>query len=326
MTHVAKIALASALLAACAGEPAYDESWSSDEIPTGKADGLLDAAEKLDFDEVGTGFVEDEQMDLYAIDLRGGDKITAVMQRTSGDLDPHFTLYYGTSYRASATFARTTTKITKTYTLESTGRYYIAVKAYQNHGAGKYTFKISCNGGPCAGEPAVLDLSAEDKGECIEKARVCSFAALPSHNGNVGAARARTIFENCLGDAMTTDHGAQCDDACDGDDAKAICDDIIADLPFFADATPACIAELNTCLDECTNYDDGEADEVSYTSVGVCWTNGFNGTCDNYARGHAACGGTDYTADSTAACHAFCQATNGAWIDDLDLICEEACE
>jgi hypothetical protein len=326
MLRLALVSLAATTLLAC-GEQPYDESWGNDEIPTGKADGLLDGAEVLDFGEVGTGYVEGEQMDVYAIDLRGGDKITAVMTVTSGNLSPHFTLYEGAStYIGSDTFKRETKKITKTYSIDETGRHYVAVRAYQNTGAGKYSFKITCTGGPCAGEPVVDTLEVEEQVECIEKARVCSFAALPQWNGAVGAVRARSIFETCLGQVMTDDDGLTCTNACEGEQARHFCDAVIDALPFYADQSSACIAELDSCLDDCWDSSwDSSWDELWDSPQSVCWQSSLNGNCDTYARGHEKCGGT-YADDSNEECHALCESTTGAFVDDLDLICVERCD
>jgi hypothetical protein len=67
------------------------------------------------------------------------------------------------------------------------------------------------------------------------------------------------------------------------------------------------------------------ADDFWTTPEAICWAMGFNGTCDGYARGHATCGGDEYTTDSPGECHAFCRATSGAWMDDLDTICTDEC-
>lgn len=320
----AAAALASTV-AACS-EQAYDEQWGTDDIVTGKADGLLDGAEILDFGEVGTGFVEDQQMDVYAIDLREGDQITATLNVTSGDLSPHFTLYYGGStHISSQTFTRETKKIIKTYTVDTTGRFYVSVRAYQNTGAGNYAFDIACNGGPCAGQPFVRPLTFEEEAECITAARKCSFAALPQYGGAVTATKARTIFEGCLDAAKTYEDSAECDSACSGE-GKDLCDAEIAALPFYADQSPACITELDECLDSCFEIGGGgDADDISDMPEYMCWELGFNGTCDSYARGHVACGGT-YADDTNEQCHAFCESTDGAWMDDLDTICVEACD
>ncbi len=317
--------LATLLLAGC-GDDSYEPEWDDGVLADGKADGLLDSAQPLVFDETGTGTVGGQQMDVYRLDLRGGDKIRATMRVTSGDLSPHFTLYYGASnHVSSATFSRTSTRIVKTYELEGGGRYYLAVRAYQNRGAGRYSINFECTGGPCAGEPVVTDLTIGERAECIGNARVCSFAALPAYDGNVGPARARTIFESCLNESMTSSGGA-CADACSDQDANDLCSDVIAALPYYADASPACMRVLTGCLVTCGDGDHGEPDEFWMTAESVCWSTGFNGTCDGYARGHRACPGGSYAEGSNAQCHALCEATAGAWTDDLDLMCVEACD
>jgi hypothetical protein len=306
----------------------YDDAWGADEIPSGKADGLLDSAQQLAFDEVGTGFVDEKQMDVYAIDLKGGDKVTATMVVTSGDLSPHFTLFFGGSVHISSkTFERQGNQIEKTYELTSTGRYFVSVRAFQHQGEGNYTFVVACDGGPCAGEPVIRTLSVDEQAECIGKARLCSFADLPRWNGAVGPARARSTFQGCLDAAMTTDDGVTCTSACDEvEDAKPLCESIISALPFYADASKSCLAELDDCLASCQDLStNGSADELWTTAESICWLTGFNGTCDGYARGHADCGGT-YADNSNEQCHAMCEATDGAWVDDLDLICVESCD
>ena len=84
---------------------------------------------------------------------------------------------------------------------------------------------------------------------------------------------------------------------------------------------------LDGCLDSCFEMgdDSGGSDELWETREGICWEHGFNGNCDSYARGHAACGGT-YAADSNEQCHALCESTTGAWTDDLDTLCVEECD
>lgn len=329
MLRACLFVVATSLAAACTSAPIpYDDAWGAEDIPTGKADSLLDGAQVLAFDQVGTGFVDENQMDVYAIDLKGGDKITAIMKVTSGNLSPHFTLFFGgLSHVSSKTFDRATKKITKTYELTSTGRYFISVRAFQHQGEGNYEFSITCNGGPCAGEPVIRTLTVDEQAECITKARRCSFADLPRWNGFVGAARARSIFQGCLNAAQTTEDAVTCETACDEvDDAKPLCESIIGSLPFYADASSACLAELDDCMAICHGADNGgSADELWTTAESICWETGFNGTCDTYARGHEDCGGT-YADDTNAQCHALCEATDGAWIDDLDTICSDSCD
>jgi hypothetical protein len=101
---------------------------------------------------------------------------------------------------------------------------------------------------------------------------------------------------------------------------------MIKSLPYYADASPECIAELTDCLGTCVDLGDGGADELTSTAASMCWETGFNGTCDGYARGHKKCPGGTYEDESSEQCHALCESTDGAWTDDLDLICVEACD
>lgn len=316
-----------AFVAACAAtDTIYVDDWGTEAISTGKADGLLDSAPVLAFDQVGTGYVEGDQLDVYAIDLRKNSTIAITQTVTDGDLAPHFTLYRGGTFHVSSTsFDRTTTAIVKTYALTESGRHYIGLKPYQGDGAGRYELKITCIVGPCTGiEPVEPEpLEPGEAGNCIQKARRCAFDKLAAFNGAVGPARARSIFEGCMADSADE----RCDSVCATfDGGRELCDDIIGSLPFYADQSEQCLDTLESCMVDC--YDiggDGVPDELAYSSEGVCWQNGFNGTCDGYARGHAACGG-EYADDSNEQCHALCQSTTGAWTDDLDLLCVEACD
>jgi hypothetical protein len=170
----------------------------------------------------------------------------------------------------------------------------------------------------------VETLTVEEQAECMTKARECSFAALPPWNGAVGAARARTIYQGCLDEVMTTSEGKSCKTACTGEEAKPVCDSVIEALPFYADASAACLAELDSCLETCHSIGGDILDELWESPEAICWENGFNGTCDGYARGHKKCGGT-YADDTHAECDALCKSTDGAWMDDLDTICTEQC-
>lgn len=309
--------------AGCATDSSYDAEWGSDEIATGKADGLLDSAQVLHLGETGTGYVADRQMDLYAIDLKAGDQITAVMSVTSGDLNPQFTLFFGADrHVSSATFSHTTTSLTKTYAVTQTGRYYVAVRAYQNEGAGNYAFVPTCNGGPCAMPGTVGALTLDEQAQCITDARSCSFAALPQYSGNVDGARAREIFDGCLAAAQSAS-GATCAPACDDADGTALCNAIVADLPFYADRSGECTTMLGECMDTCFEYasDAEDPTDLKTTREGACWEFGFSSSCDSYARGLAECGGSEY-ADESAQCEALCYATSGAW---GDYECSEAC-
>ncbi|MEZ4365120.1 MAG: hypothetical protein R2939_02390 [Kofleriaceae bacterium] len=318
------------LLAACAATPTggYDDTWGSEIISSGKADGLLDDATVLALGASVRGNLGEDDLDIYRMDLAFGDRILLSQRVIAGDLAPHFTLYVGTTTSVrSATFAVRDDGLDKTYEITQSGRYFVGVRAYQGVGTGDYTLSAACTGGPCAGEPIVVPLTAETRGECLEAARECSFAALPAYDGAVGPARARTIFQGCLG-RVTASGGEACGEACrDDDDAQAVCEDLISALPFYADQDATCLGELEDCMDSCVDAGGGGTPEEMWsTEIAICWSNGFNGTCDGYARGHSRCGGDEYVTGSTEACYALCHATTGAWLDDLDDLCDQACE
>ena len=99
-TTFLRLALASALLAACAGTDSYDESWGAEEIPAGKADGLLDSAEQLEgigyFDALeggGVAVVEwgdrfDEARTSDSVEVRleiEGDELRAIRISAAGE-------------------------------------------------------------------------------------------------------------------------------------------------------------------------------------------------------------------------------------------------
>ncbi|MBP6633309.1 MAG: hypothetical protein KBG28_14820 [Kofleriaceae bacterium] len=316
-------ALALVAAAACAGNEDYVDDWGQDTLAEGKADGLLDSAPVIALDQVATGYVEGQQLDVYAIDLRGASTIKVTQTVTQGDLAPHFTLYLGGTFHvSSSSFQRSARVISKTYALTSSGRHYLAVQPYRGEGKGRYSLVVTCTGGTCAGEgPDDGDLDVAGAEVCIRNARECAFSRLPRYGGAVGPARARGLFEECLAEAP------RCADVCtDFDGGRELCDGIIADLPFFADQDGACLGALAECLTECHDLgEDQVPDDLGTSAEGVCWQFGSNGTCPGYARSLTTCGGT-IAPDGNAACHALCEATRGAWVDDLDLLCVEACD
>lgn len=310
--------------AGCASESDYDETWTAFDIATGKADGLFDNAPLLSLGVVTKGSLAPRQLSVYALDLREGDKVTLVQNVTVGTLSPHFTLYSGLSAVRSSSFQAAPKKLTKKYTAASTGRYYVGVSPYQGQGSGEFSLVATCNGGPCAGQVVVRELTAEERGLCIKDAFAKSRVALPSFGGVMGQAKARALLNKSLKESAALP--VSCQNACEGDnEAKALCDAIVADLPFFADQSAACVAELDTCLSDCGDESRDLDDSFGSTEIAVCYYAGFNGDCRSYARQTVECGGT-LAADTEARCLAYCESTTGAWLDDLDLICKEACE
>lgn len=323
------LALALVIGTGCQGTPTavYDDDWGADEaIAGGKADGLLDAAKPLTFGAPVTGFVGESAMEVFSLDLKRNDAFELTMKVTDGDLKPHTTLYFGVStYVGSLTWKNSpATLLVKTYKATAEGRYYVAARAFRGQGAGHYTLTARCTGGPCAGVPNTEELGVADVATCVQKARRCAFDSLDQFGGSVGPARARSLFEGCLNTAATGS-GATCLPACGKPDAKELCDAIIGDLPYYADQSADCLGVLDSCMADCyAAGGDGDPDEIWTTAEGICWLHGFNGNCNSYARSTTQCTGA-VDPDGHEGCMGLCEATTGAWNDDLDTLCTEAC-
>ena len=338
LTRPASVLVPLFLLTACAadtGPSGYDPDWNAEApISGGKADGVLDILPVLELGTAVEGEVGGERSEMYRIDLRRTDRIRIEMRVTSGDLDPHLSFFYGTSsYVGSESWNREGNTLEKVYLAESAGSYVVAARAYEGRGSGTYAIRVTCLGGPCAGElpPPESELGVDDVASCIAQARRCSFEALPGYEGRVGEVRASQIFTECLGRSSLSD-GASCAAACDWqgddsdvdyDDARPLCDDVIGQLPFWADQSTTCLGLLDSCMSDCYDagsygyHDDGD---LAYTVEATCWSGGFNGNCTIFARAHEACGG-DIRAESSRECTQLCHSTTGAHIDDLDTLC-----
>ncbi|MBT8493203.1 MAG: hypothetical protein KJO07_09100 [Deltaproteobacteria bacterium] len=312
------------LALACSSQSAYDDDWGAGLVTGGKADGLADSAKPLDFDQLGTGEVNEDSIVLFKIELQRGDQIEVEKKVTSGDLAPHFTLHRGLlSTIHSQSFDVDPDRLHKTYLIETTGTHFFAARAFQNQGSGAFTLQVTCNGGPCAGQFNPEPLDGDEAADCIRDAFVCAQEDLKQFNGAVGPARATSSFEGCLA-ASGTPSGSSCAIACNGagtlgdeilDDLQVVCNEMKFDLQFFADQNDACFAEYDNCMHECM---DGPQD------LPTCYSFGFNGTCPTYAKALDSCGGS-VEVDGDLACHLLCESTFGAHNDDLDTICEEDC-
>lgn len=323
----------SLLLFACSQHPAaYDDDWGAD-LP-GKADSIVDLAQPIEIGELVTGSVDEQSVVLYHVELQRGDQLRVTKRVTSGDLAPHFTLFFSLSdHLRSQSFDVDDDGLVKTYEIEGSGRHLLAVRAFQHQGQGDYELEIECTGGPCNGEILVEPLENEAADDCIARAQQCAFDEMDRYNGAVGSVRARTLFEDCLAELQSVD-GSSCVLACedhpdadgfDQGERAEVCDDVIAELPFFADASGACLAALDDCMEQCVDLVEfNPFDSVFDQGFARCWTFGFNGTCPAYAREHESCGGA-LAANSDEECFAYCESTDGAWVDDLDTICDDFC-
>ncbi|MEC7518269.1 MAG: hypothetical protein VYE22_00315 [Myxococcota bacterium] len=285
-------------------------------VAAAKADGAFGAT-TLRLGDRAMGETSGDGLVLYAIALDEGDQIRLTVRRTSGDLRPSAYLYRGTEvFLRPASFDVTADSVTLDYTLEQGGEHHILVKAYRGEGAGGFVLETACTGGACDGVP--VDPIARQS-LCIQDAADCALAELPSWDGRVADARARSIFEGCL-----ASQGEPCADACT-DDAGA-CDTIIGQLPFFADQSEACLGVMTSCLSGCEEIGGYySSDEIENTAANACWS-GYNGNCLELVQGHVDCGGADYAAGTVEACRATCAATEGAWDEGPWDGCMEECD
>jgi hypothetical protein len=251
--------------------------------------------------ETVTGTITARQLDVWAIELKAGDKITVVDQTTKGDLQPDVQLFRDAGKIASAD-------------------------------SGDYKLTVTCTGGPCAGEaqkPLEVKLDDGQKLDCITKARQCTFEDMKPLNGDVGTARARELLDACLA-KVTLSNGKgnlplSCKSACSGN-GKAACDSLVAKLPWFADRSQACLDEWDVCMSDCyQGGDDWSGDDISEHPEMVCVHEPvFNGNCWYYVQTIAPCGGK-LKMGTEERCREYCENTTGAWMDDLDTICIESC-
>jgi hypothetical protein len=298
-------------------------------------EGALGFAPPIAYGASVTGQVASPQLDIWALKVKAGDAFRLTETVSGGDLKPDLVVFRGTvrDHLPSTDYDAAETSLRKDYETDRDGTYYVVVRGYRNQGAGSYTLQAECLAGPCAGEtppPPVVELDDQQKAECVRKARECSVAALPAYNGYVGSVRAKQIFDRCLGETTVesweSDIPASCAPACQGEDEAYVCDAIVSLLPWLADQTPECIDTYNGCIEDCYDAGYGQADEaVLEGGEGVCTTGeaAFNGSCVD-VRDLTTCGGR-WEPDSCEACYIECYYTFGAWNDDLDTICTDAC-
>ena len=309
-----------AFLATCVapsqGGGAFDDDATS-ENSIDKAGGLFDDAPVLALGTPALGSVEPGELNIYVIDLKKGQQIRLKQTRKSGDLRPHFTLYTPQLGKVgSSSYSRTASTLTKNYTVAATGRFYVGVAPYQGQGKGKYAIAATCTGN-CSGD--VEPLTPIEQNACLAQARACTLTNLLATSGAISATAAKAAYAACAAEAG-------CAQVCQIDqEHQALCDSVALDMAYYARTSASCRETFTDCISECTTYDGVSAEALMELSESMCLLNGYNGTCDGYARDHETCGGT-LEADSTAACEGLCAAVFGAWNDDLDTYCEERCE
>ena len=296
---------------------------------------VLSLAPEMAFGETVAGSITGEQIDIWAVDLKVGDEVTITKRVDDGDLAPDLLLFRGSASGSIPSVSHNAdgAELSKTYNVDHDSRYVIAIRAWQERGAGDYSLSVTCNGGPCAGEvpdPVVAPLDNAQKMECVMKARRCSMDNMHRYNGAVGPARARKLVNDCLAEVTIDDWDSDlprsCENACD-DDAEFVCDSLYKKLPWFADRNGECLQEWDSCMGECYSLggDFDSDDELYYSTEVICAHEAlFNGNCWWYVNDLQICGG-QLELESDEACLSYCQNTTGAFMDDLDIICEEEC-
>ena len=315
--YVRAAAAAASIIVACAVQ---DASTGTAEADYTRSGGVLGQAPTMKYGETKKGTINNAQIDVWGIEVHEGDKFTVVETITRGTLTPDYGVFAGGySYLASASHDAQAKKLTKNYVATTGGKHFIGIAAYQGRGTGNYSIKVTCTGGPCAGEPFVAPLEPEHVNQCIRKTRECALTkARPASGGSVTIAKARSAWTECAGQVMADD-GKACTTACEGDN-EFTCKAAIEAVKYFAGKPAACEAVFKDCMEQCADYGDDSSESES-----VCLDIGFNGTCPGYAKQRTECGGS-VQADSNEDCHNLCHTTNGAWVDDLDVMCEEACD
>jgi hypothetical protein len=249
--------------------------------------------------------------------------VTITKKRVSGDHKPDAVMFRGYEHVRSTSHSTTPTALTKKYRIAEAGVHYVAVGTYGNRGSGEYELTIKCTGGPCAGEPAPpRPLEEAEAAQCIAKARQCAVAKAVGMARNMTVAQAGAEFERCLQDARVGQQ-VQCGTACARPDAAQLCTNIKRMVKTYAGKGAACKQELESCMGSCREIGDGQ-DVLENGAEAMCLFDGFNGTCDGFAKQTRACGGR-LVPDSHEHCMESCKATQGVWMDDLDLICVESC-
>jgi hypothetical protein len=198
------------------------------------------------------------------------------------------------------------------------GRYRALVKGKTADTAGEFAFVARCEGGGCP-------LTHEGVSDCVGQARACAFDGL---DGAIDAAEARRRLDACLEELADEDSGEPCRSACESARAEPLCVSTAGRLAFYSGRSASCRQLFSECVDDC-KASDADIDiysQVADTEEARCTETGLSSHCDDYARGHAACGGAR-AGETEDDCRARCLATDGAWADgeDVDAMCAESC-
>ncbi|MBW2461901.1 MAG: hypothetical protein JRH11_09650 [Deltaproteobacteria bacterium] len=348
-THATRSTALAALLGLLAFGCAADVDNADPELAFagGKAD--FDEARPVAYGESIGGSVSGHAFSLFSLSADAGDRFELRLSRTAGDFDLRSVVYdseLSSIAHVPGSFEATAVGNRKAFEAgDDGGRLFVVVRADRYRGAGDFELTLACLGGPCAGDVPVPATEVEEIANCVGRARLCAFAQLDTVPAGDHLAASHVVM-TCL-DADPACTPAICDAAVIGDTTpRDICDSLTASVAFYAGQSAACRVEFDACMDSCTDaeqystYLELEDDEFEFWMTGeaTCWESPFGASCDEYARGHADCGGTDFRAvdgtETVNSCYGYWRATEGAWLeyedDNIDCyyICdvvEEAC-
>ncbi len=318
--------------------PACDSGASaSDDAPEitgvgGKSD-LADLAKPLAYDTVVSGDVDDGDFVLFRLEgERGDSQIEVEVRKTGGSFDPRADVYtpIGTDIRHDdGSFRRTDDGSVKTVTLPFVSDDpLVAVSAHGGDGSGTFELTVRCISGACAGEvDPVNDAAPFHASICIEDARDCLFNQSPASGQGL------SVLATCLQTSSGID--GTCANACENDDdSREACTRMAAAAEDLNARGDSCVEVLDECVDECMLQEENspfaEDEEPIFLSTGVarCWLDpNFFGTCDEFARDTAECGGDRSSVDDMnyGMCFNYCEAFTGGWQSDVDESCDEYC-
>ncbi len=308
---------------------------------TGKAD--FDEARPVAYGESIGGSVSGHSFSLFSLSADAGDRFELQVSRTAGDFDPRSVVYdSGLSPIAhvAGSFEATADGNRKAFEAGAdAARLFVVVRADRYRGAGDFELTVTCLGGPCAGDVPAPATEVVEIANCLGRARLCAFAQLDTVPAGDHSAASHVVM-NCL-DADSACSPTMCDAAVRGDTTpREICDSLTASVAFYAGQSAACRVEFDGCMDTCTDaeeystYLELDDDEFDFWMTGeaTCWENRFGTTCDEYARGHADCGGTEFRSidgtETVNSCYEYWRATEGAWLEfeDDNIDCYYICD
>lgn len=226
------------------------------------------------------------------------------------------------------------------------GSLFVTMDPQTDDTATRSHLSLECTGGAC-------DITEHQRAVCIEAGYRCALdeaLGQRARQAQAAAPDARTSTEllaTCLAD-LTVDEGVSCVDACNhsffGDSdvlgANRTCKKLPAKIDFFADNTPECRAEADTCLAACEEEGVSRGDDLEFLvdedydaqTFPKCWDGGGGVSdgdvfCPEFAERTDTCGG-DLEAGTGEHCFFGCVARIGwnAEIDTAIFECEEECD